>query len=49
MLSWVCDHIIPRAEGGSDRLENLQVLCRQCSDKKTEEEKKRGMKRRWKT
>ena len=25
------DHIVPRAEGGGDELENLQLLCRPCN------------------
>lgn len=28
------DHIIPRGMGGSDRLCNMQILCRKCHDKK---------------
>ena len=27
-------HIIPHAKGGSSRLENLQLLCRDCNRKK---------------
>lgn len=29
------DHIVPVAEGGSDELDNLQVLCFKCHKKKT--------------
>ena len=30
-----CDHIIPRAPGGSDEDSNLQILCIKCHAKKT--------------
>lgn len=36
------DHIIPRAEGGSDDLHNLQLLCDDCHKQKTQEDAKRG-------
>lgn len=36
------DHIVPLAEGGEDVAENTQVLCTQCHDRKSEEERKRG-------
>ncbi len=39
----ICDHIVPTAEGGSDDDSNLQWLCKQCSDTKTQEESKRGV------
>lgn len=32
-----CDHIIPRAQGGSDALTNLRALCRACHLKVTYE------------
>jgi len=32
------DHRVPRSQGGSDRLDNLQTLCRSCHDKKTQAE-----------
>lgn len=32
------DHIVPRSLGGSDDLENLQSLCRDCHKRKTFEE-----------
>lgn len=38
-----CDHIVNKAEGGSDDLSNLQSLCKPCHDVKTLEESKRGM------
>jgi len=43
-LATVRDHIIPLAEGGEDTTENSQALCKQCHDKKTREEARRGMK-----
>jgi len=40
------DHVIPLAEGGRDDETNEQALCQECSDAKTREESKRGV-RRW--
>lgn len=34
------DHIVPKAQGGSDSLSNLQVLCRECHRLKTKREKR---------
>lgn len=39
------DHIIPLAEGGADDETNEQGLCLDCSDRKTEEESARGVRR----
>ena len=33
------DHIKPVSQGGSDRTSNLQALCSNCHDRKTEEER----------
>jgi 5-methylcytosine-specific restriction protein A len=35
------DHIIPKAEGGTDAESNLETLCRSCHTKKTDQEKNR--------
>jgi 5-methylcytosine-specific restriction protein A len=41
------DHIVNRAEGGQDSLENLQTLCDdQCHPMKTAAERQRGQRRR---
>ena len=40
------DHLVPLAEGGRDDATNEQGLCQSCSDAKTREESKRGV-RRW--
>ena len=36
------DHIKPKAEGGTDDVDNLQALCDTCHGRKTAEEAKRG-------
>ena len=30
-----CDHIVPKADGGQDRMENLQGICWDCHSSKT--------------
>ena len=35
------DHVIPRFEGGSDDLANIQLLCGNCHEDKTAEDLKR--------
>lgn len=37
-----CDHIVPKAEGGTDDDSNLQTLCRACHQAKTDREKNRA-------
>lgn len=37
------DHIIPLGENGSDDDANIQPLCQDCSDAKTERERLRGV------
>ncbi|MFV0534603.1 MAG: HNH endonuclease [Cumulibacter sp.] len=41
-LAGICDHVIPKAEGGTDDESNLQTLCLSCSDAKTQAESLRG-------
>ena len=36
------DHIRPKAEGGTDDLENLQAICKTCHQIKTESESKKS-------
>lgn len=36
------DHIVPRAQGGSDHLINLRWLCEPCHKVKTRADKKKG-------
>lgn len=38
----VVDHIKPKAEGGTDELDNLQVICKPCHTMKTAGESARG-------
>lgn len=33
-----CDHIIPKAKGGTDIMSNLQILCETCHIRKTARE-----------
>jgi len=41
-----CDHIIPKAEGGTDALSNLAAICVPCHRAKTEAEAARAQGRR---
>lgn len=41
----IADHIIPKAEGGSDERTNYQGLCGPCSAAKTAREAQRGRQR----
>ncbi|WP_202802770.1 HNH endonuclease signature motif containing protein [Halomonas smyrnensis] len=41
----VVDHIVNKAEGGSDSPDNLEALCRLCHKAKTQQEAQRGRKR----
>jgi 5-methylcytosine-specific restriction protein A len=43
--TFIRDHVVPLAEGGSDIESNTQGLCQACSDAKTETEARRGMQR----
>lgn len=45
-VATIRDHIVPLSEGGLDVRSNTQALCFTCSDIKTEEERRRGLKRR---
>lgn len=36
------DHIVPKAEGGTDADDNLQAICTECHRAKTAEEAQRG-------
>ena len=38
------DHIIPRSQGGSDELDNLQALCHECHKSKTSGDNKQNQK-----
>jgi 5-methylcytosine-specific restriction protein A len=44
-LATVRDHIVPLAEGGTEDEQNIQPLCLDCSDLKTERESRRGVQR----
>jgi 5-methylcytosine-specific restriction protein A len=37
-IAQAVDHIISKAKGGTDDLDNLQCLCNPCHDTKTQEE-----------
>lgn len=36
------DHIVPKADGGSDALDNLQAICAECHTDKTARDKGHG-------
>jgi len=38
----VCDHIMPKAEGGTDDDHNLQTICQACDREKSYAESQRG-------
>ena len=38
----ICDHIKPKSQGGTDNEDNLQTLCKACSDVKTLKESGKG-------
>ena len=44
MIATEVDHIVSKARGGSDALDNLQAICKPCHTQKTAEEV--GKKRR---
>lgn len=45
-LATEVDHIIPKAKGGTDALENLQAICRPCHERKTAHENGRTYRER---
>jgi 5-methylcytosine-specific restriction enzyme A len=42
----VADHVVPLAEGGRDEMPNLEPLCADCHQVKTQAESARGIRRR---
>lgn len=38
----IVDHIVPKAQGGSDEHQNLQTICRDCHTEKTTRESQAG-------
>ena len=40
------DHIVPHSRGGNDTLENIQIICRKCNQKKGSGRKPRPPKRK---
>jgi 5-methylcytosine-specific restriction protein A len=42
----VCDHIVPKAAGGTDDPSNLQCICQDCDRKKTGREARDFQRRR---
>jgi 5-methylcytosine-specific restriction protein A len=45
-VATIRDHVVPLAEGGSEIESNVQALCHECHDRKTQDEARRGMVRR---
>lgn len=43
----ICDHKVPKSEGGTDDIDNLQTTCKPCSDIKTQEESSRARAKEW--
>lgn len=37
-----CDHVVPKFDGGTDEIDNLQAICRQCHADKTQREAKKA-------
>lgn len=37
----VCDHIVPKSQGGSDEYDNLQTICQRHDKLKTQKESQR--------
>ena len=37
------DHVVPKASGGKDTMDNLQLLCDSCHAKKTRAEARQGV------
>lgn len=37
-----CDHIVNQAQGGTDAMDNLQTLCKECHKIKTKKEAVEG-------
>jgi 5-methylcytosine-specific restriction protein A len=44
-IATIADHAIPLAEGGVDDMSNLESICRDCHQKKTQAESQRGVQR----
>lgn len=44
-VATIRDHIVPLAEGGTEDESNIQPLCKECSDRKTQQESMRGKQR----
>lgn len=38
LISWEVDHIIPKSLGGSDSVDNLQIMCQNCNRVKSNNE-----------